>query len=1179
MQAIDKTVNYVVQRASGAVGLANGAVSGTVHRATDAVNTVGRFASDSATGAVNRVNRVATDAVRPANGAVNTVGRTAAGAVRTTTGALGNAVRFGSSEIITVEENQPLFEFGGDGRSCGGYNPQLGYTEFPERDYSGKTQYRNSMNLSRDQQLINSSGGNQTGLYLKPGTFKNDIQGDFNSRPPQPDDRRPDRHEEGDRKDKNSDSRKSGRRIKVNINMENDNNGNEKGSGHEYENNRINLDPKYERPGVDYGYRNRRKDDYDFKPSEVKIHSYKQEVPSIDEDKLNQLIELINEMPKHCDKNGEDKAQIQPQRGRPRESFGSRWESRKRDDGDTQSNFSFRLIGGNRKKFNWPKLRKSKAQADFQMESQMESEREMNANFEADSHYQADMDMVPRVKFNSDGSRCAPSRSCSRDATFEIQTAPPRPNCGLDYCSGGARMDGDCDCDGRFDDDVEVGMNRDFDDGFNRHRRFSGSYEGDFNEDFNGGMNNGGLGMGFNNGTGLGFQGGMQGAPNFGMNGGMNNGMGFGIQGGPPAGIKGGMSENLNGMVGVGNLSALSGLCVSLNALNGALGDLSGRLGNMNSVVGVRMGENVGINSGMISTGGPNGLNIGVGMQGVGGTLNVGSGMNFGDENISTVPQNSRMDVDGRVQKSFGGSLGKDSNFGRSMINLRTTHEGTSSLDVQYLSQSSNPSGNNRSSSVPPRSVGSSLNTCGMDDGDYEIQYIEPDMEEYNRKVKEAEERAKQKRQVLIRQRDEGVARKRAEMEKQIEEEYERRKAEAERQRDAQIKERISKVQGDLKKQERDLMQQFCEKLKILRDTEAEKRRKYESALAEANQRSELLKQQLAMATQQLQELEMLKSQLQIQPKQIQIAIQVPSYQSDTTMEKNLLADFSQKMCALKTQEQKIKKDICNVPMPQVERPQMPEIPIPAVIPTSATVSYSPTISQQQCPQVMPLCQPPCPPAPQQIQPYCAPAMPMMPMPMMGCYAPCSSCSTCCMPSGGYMPSIPVHAGANIQQNGCCSHVSYHSSKENCVDHNVPRKDCILSKCCLPSGPRSVADCCMATPRVDCESEDEIYEMKSSASTEGENDGRCCDSEEESGSGDREQSKNERSEEKECEETVSDCESVKSTETLKRPNSASAVLDKKIVTSIPVTPTTGNHVNTHPSAQQQLLKVLDYCYK
>ncbi|VDL62935.1 unnamed protein product [Hymenolepis diminuta] len=276
-------------------------------------------------------------------------------------------------------------------------------------------------------------------------------------------------------------------------------------------------------------------------------------------------------------------------------------------------------------------------------------------------------------------------------------------------------------------------------------------------------------------------------------------------------------------------------------------------------------------------------------------------------------------------------------------------------------------------------------------------------MEEYNRKVKEAEERAKQKRQELIRQRDEGVARKRAEMEKQIEEEYERRKAEAERQRDAQIKERISKVQGDLKKQERDLMQQFCEKLKILRDTEAEKRRKYESALAEANQRSESLKQQLAVVTQQMQELEMLKSQLQIQPKQIQIAVQVPSYQSDTTMEKNLLADFSQKMCALRTQEQQIKKDVS------------------AIKPTSATISFSPTINQQQYPQVMPLCQPPCPPAPQQIQPYCAPAMPMMPMPMMGCYAPCSSCSTCCMPSGGYMPPIPVHAGANIQQNGCSS--------------------------------------------------------------------------------------------------------------------------------------------------------------
>uniref|UniRef100_A0A0R3SWZ9 FDF domain-containing protein n=1 Tax=Hymenolepis diminuta TaxID=6216 RepID=A0A0R3SWZ9_HYMDI len=434
---------------------------------------------------------------------------------------------------------------------------------------------------------------------------------------------------------------------------------------------------------------------------------------------LNQLIELINEMPKHRDKNGEDKVQMQPQRGRPRESVGSRWESRKRDDGDAQSNFSFRMIGGNRKKFNWPKLRKSKAQADFQMENQMESDREMNANFEAGSHYQADMDMVPcmvpRVRFNSGGSRCAPSGCCSGDANFEI------------------RMYGDCDCDGRFDDDVEVGINRDFDEGFSRPRRFSGSYEGDFYRNFNGGMNNGALGRSFNNGMDLGFQGGVQGAPNFGMNGGMNNGMGggfnngmgLGIQGGPLAGIKGGMSENLNGIAGVGNLAALSGLCVSLNALNGALGDLSGRLGNMNSVVGAGMGGNTGMNSGMISTGRSNGLNIGVGMQGVGGTLSVGSGMNFSGQNISNVRQNSKVDAGGRVQKSIGSSFGQDDNFGRSMVNLQTTHGDTSGLDVYYLNQSGNPSGNNRSSSVPPRTVGLSLNTNIVDDGDYEIQYIE----------------------------------------------------------------------------------------------------------------------------------------------------------------------------------------------------------------------------------------------------------------------------------------------------------------------------------------------------------------------------------------------------------------------------------------------------------------------
>lgn len=70
--------------------------------------------------------------------------------------------------------------------------------------------------------------------------------------------------------------------------------------------------------------------------------------------------------------------------------------------------------------------------------------------------------------------------------------------------------------------------------------------------------------------------------------------------------------------------------------------------------------------------------------------------------------------------------------------------------------------------------------------------FLLADMDEYNQKVKEARERAKQKRQELIIQRDEEVARKRKEMEKQIEEEYERRKAEAECQREAEIKARVS---------------------------------------------------------------------------------------------------------------------------------------------------------------------------------------------------------------------------------------------------------------------------------------------------------------------------------------------------------------------------------------------------
>lgn len=68
--------------------------------------------------------------------------------------------------------------------------------------------------------------------------------------------------------------------------------------------------------------------------------------------------------------------------------------------------------------------------------------------------------------------------------------------------------------------------------------------------------------------------------------------------------------------------------------------------------------------------------------------------------------------------------------------------------------------------------------------------YTLADMEEYNRKVKEALEKAEQKRQELIRQRDEEVARKRVEMERWVEEEYERRKAEAKSKQEAEIQAR-----------------------------------------------------------------------------------------------------------------------------------------------------------------------------------------------------------------------------------------------------------------------------------------------------------------------------------------------------------------------------------------------------
>nr|CDS27050.1 conserved hypothetical protein [Hymenolepis microstoma] len=1062
---------------------------------------------------------------------LNAVDPTSAGTVGPTNGTPRNGVRFGRNEIIDPEVNQSLEGFNGYDTSGGDYNPPLRYTDYPERDYLGETPRTNATNpnsgvmdmnykpyledngidFENDQRPTNDSGGNQAGWYPRNERF-----------------------ERGDEKDNNR---------------------------------------NYDRQDDDYGYRKWHKNGYDFKPSDLKVRCYKQEAPSIDENKLNQLIDLINEMPKYRDKNRECKTQIQPQRGRSKEFSGSRWESCKGDDGDNQSNVSIRLNGSTRKKFNWPKLRKSKTQADYQQEVECE----MNETLEPSSRGRGDMDvvpsMVPRARCNSGGNHYSPRRSCSRGATPGIENTPSKSECclskfcrksckGSGCCCDNSRPQGDYDYNERFNaschGDMGAEMNEGFNERYTRRRRFSDNYEDCFDEDFNDGMNegfNGRNGMDFNNeGRGT------QRDPKVGMNG--------GVQGDPNAERNSEIPENHNDTGSVCNLDALNGLCASLNALNGALGGLSGTLGKGNSGVGAGMKGNMGM------TGGPNGMNMGVNMQGGGSIMNPRGRINFGGQNVINDPL---------INGGFSGLQRQNENFSGSMLSLLNSQGATSNFDANW------PFGNSRSNSLPPGGyrggMGSNLNISGMNDYDYEIQYIEPDMKEYNRKVKEAKEKAERKRQELIRQRDEEVARKRAELEKQIEEEYEKKKAEAERQRDAQIKKRMSEIQGELKKQEHDLMQQFCKNLKTVRDAEAERRRKYELAYAETNQRSESLKQQLAMARQQMQELEMLKfqlhrqeaerrQQLEILAKQIQFATQVPSYQSDTTMEKNLLADFSQKMRALKTHEQKLKESVANVPMPQVEKPQMPPIPIPDIpevvpehvpkperievrvpkpkpaIQPEVVQPYRTTTTtniQQQYPQVMPSYQTPCLPAPQQIQSYCAPAMPIMPMQMMGCYAPYTPCSACCMPKRGDMTSIPVCTGSNVRQSQCCLQQSCcggnsknqpcQYDKGACADYTAPKKECILSKCCRPCGIRPPSECCMKAPKDECASEDEMYELKSAVSTECDNDCEVCESEEECSSADCVCPTYECAEENSCNEPVSECGLSESTETLKNADS------------------------------------------
>ncbi|VDO03722.1 unnamed protein product [Rodentolepis nana] len=571
------------------------------------------------------------------------------------------------------------------------------------------------------------------------------------------------------------------------------------------------------------------------------------------------------------------------------------------------------------------------------------------------------------------------------------------------------RLVGDCDeeMNENYNDEFDQGRrsSRFYDEGVcneqdtsaRRRRRFSSGYDENLNADFNGGRNRSPRSY---------RRSGMNAQVNNGMNDVFNGAEGVDMK--RRIGMKMAKGGNMTGPMkgnrerGMSTSAATNCLSGSLNALNEALGGIVSKLPLLKQ--GMGMNAAAGGGGGIMPV---NGFNYGFGGNSIGNTR-LSQGGFVGGQNL---PMSTNFSGVGfGMRNNFGPTGSYDDKFGGyggSLEEIRNAQGGYTSGEVQYPSQPNWPFGNNRSNSLPPGGyrggVSSNLNIPGINDFDYEIQYIEPDMKEYNRKVREAEERAERKRQELIRQRDEEVARKRAEMEKRIEAEYERRKAEARHQREAEIRARMSQAQEDIKRKEQIITQAFTQKLKAIRELEAKRRIQYERALAEANQRSLPLKQQFALAQRQIQELELFKTQIQQQAKQLQVVSYMPAYKSDTSKEKILLAEFCHRMSAIKSQEKKILEDVVPLRVPSMQIPSPPPLmptPPPMAPPmsfcppsyggmmfSSAVTPYQPQLQYSQ-PQPPNFCNP------------AIPIMPMTPVPMCiptGCCMPCSSC---CRPGG-----------------------------------------------------------------------------------------------------------------------------------------------------------------------------------
>ncbi|CDS37628.1 conserved hypothetical protein [Echinococcus multilocularis] len=808
---------------------------------------------------------------------------------------------------------------------------------------------------------------------------------------------------------------------------------------------------------------------------------------SIDGDKLNQLIELINQMPKfnNAPPNVGTQSAINPHTAMETDIHNAHYLVPQLTFGPPNSDTVI-VSNQRKKKFAWPKLRKGAYQ---------QASCQSNVQLNVSSGRGYGMDMEPRCKCNSycDMEYCSgdPNKSrgeCCLKKICKVQNQMVPKIVMVPYGSSSTNINAGQEATspsiGRRNvvaAPVSVGV--DANSTANNNNNDSNKVDNGVNVDNQNTNTNCNGNVSNNNANNNG-------------NGNNNNNANNANNGGTCV-LTGDVASTV---VGLNSIAAINGLCASVNALNGALGGLSGSIGNRN------FGAGVGCMNGGFGVGGING-----GMSGMYGDVcanamnsGIGGGMEdmtsrFGRGSFGT----SRMIGGGGGYTgggAFGGARVRSSRvYGGSYGNLNTSLSGQSREPVFPASYSRYGTSNTGSA--------------------YDIRYIEPDMDDYRQRVREAEENAQRRRQELISKRDAEVAQKRQQAEYEVAQETARRKADAERRRNEEVQKKIAEAHCTRKRKEQELMQLFCQKLKVLRDLEAKKRAQYERALAEANQRGAPIRQQIALTQRCIQEMEAYKAHIQAQEcerkshlamlsQQLE-SICVPAYHADTGSEKSLLAEFCQKLSVIKCEENEKVAAAENTPMPTYEIPQMPEIPIPEIPeiepepvavpeyraarvrhpscqPICTSMTDLPSIC---CPPPQPIC---CPP----IQPVCCPQpayccpMPtttfgIMPISPVACYQPPPQ------PISYYCPPPPCCATYSqpLTPEPTCSPCSSSSCcKPKPCTKKPASSPCRTKTTCTPSccqktrtAPvRSKSSCCLARKPKDVCSEDECYELQPS---------------------------------------------------------------------------------------------------